>query len=256
MKEPQPETSANDTKTKPGKIWLWGLAVIQLLAVMLLTWFGIEETMVKLAGFAILLLCGSMDVKALKKAGYTVPRWWWGLAVFLPPVYMIARVCKTDKAPAERVKRFAPVTVWILLLGMNMLLAGMLAIAEENAAVEERYYSTPSDPSRQSASLDFSTLPASYRDAMGGQMLLDNLSKQLAGSVLKVDEVSDVVFDEQTADTYQWTAKVKLSTAKGLPASDVVTYRLSYDNANDQFHYSMSEDDGNKLDALVAEGWK
>ena len=33
-----------------------------------------------------------------KKAGYQVPRWWWGLAVFLPPVYMIVRVCNGQGA--------------------------------------------------------------------------------------------------------------------------------------------------------------
>lgn len=126
MNDNQIETLSHDAKARPGKTWLWGLAVIQLLAVMLLTWFGIEETMVKLTGFVILLLCGSMDIKALKKAGFQVPRWWWGLAVFLPPVYMICRVCKTDKAPAERVKRFAPVIIWGVLLVCLVGLMGFM----------------------------------------------------------------------------------------------------------------------------------
>lgn len=250
MKDPQPETSANDTKTKPGKFWLWGLAVIQLPAVMLLAWVGIEETIVKLAGFVILLLCGSMDIKVVKKAGYQVPRWWWGLAVFLPPVYMIVRVCKTDKAPAERVKRFAPAVVWVLLLGLLMALGFLSAITEESEAVEQRYYPGPVAQAR-SSTLDFSIMPDQYRNALAGQMLQNSLTEQLEDTTLKLDEVSDIVFVENNDATYKWTAKVKLSARMGSSVSDVMAYNLSYDNANDEFSFEISDGDHDKLMELA-----
>ena len=250
MKETQPETPANDTKAKPGKFWLWGLAVFQLLAVMLLTWFGIEETMIKLAGFVILLLCGSMDIKAIKNAGYQVPRWWWGLAVFLPPVYMIVRVCKTDKAPAERVKRFAPVIVWVLLLGLLMALGVLSAITEESSTIEQRYNPASSTPS---TSLDFGKLPSSYRDAMAGKMLHDFLAEQLDenGVLLKVVEVSNVELIENNGNSYQWAADVTLRTRKEPPASDVFRYTLSYNGETDYLSYALADADEDKYDALV-----
>lgn len=117
------ETGVPDAKAKAGKFWLWGLAVFQLLAVFALSCAEVGDTAVKVCGFAILALCGGLDIRALKRAGYGVPRWWWGLAVFLPPVYMVCRVLRTDKAPGERVKRFAPVLVWGLLL---LLVTGAL----------------------------------------------------------------------------------------------------------------------------------
>ena len=69
------ETGVPDTKTKPGKFWLWGLAVFQLLAVFAMSCAGIGDTATKLCGFAILALCGRMDINAVKKAGYAMPDW-------------------------------------------------------------------------------------------------------------------------------------------------------------------------------------
>lgn len=129
----------SDIQARPGRFWLWGLAVFQLLAVFALSCAGVGDTAVKACGFAILTLCGSLDIRALKKAGYEVPRWWWGLAVFLPPVYMVCRVLRTDKAPGERVKRFAPVLAWGLLL---LLVAGSLMASVDRSdplAVADAY---------------------------------------------------------------------------------------------------------------------
>jgi hypothetical protein len=246
------ETGTADAKTKPGKFWLWGLAVFQLLAVMLLTFVGIEETMTKLCGFVILLLCGSMDIKALKKAGHQVPRWWWTLAVFLPPVYMICRVCKTDKAPSERVKRFAPVVVWCLLFAMLMALGAMLAITEESAEIEERYHATPgASPSKPD--LDLRTMPLQYKNMAAGEMLRKFLEEKLdeSGSFLKVDGVSDVELIGDDGDQYTWSANVRLSTTRGRPASDVLSYTLSYNNETGYLSYSLADADEGKFDALA-----
>lgn len=117
-------TETGNPSTKPGKFWLWGLAVFQLLAVFAMSCAGIGDTATKLCGFAILALCGRMDINAVKKAGYAMPYWWWGLACFLPPVYMVCRVLKTDTVPSDRVKRFAPAIVWGLLL---LLVVGAMA---------------------------------------------------------------------------------------------------------------------------------
>ena len=133
------ETGVPDTKTKPGKFWLWGLAVFQLLAVFAMSCAGIGDTATKLCGFAILALCGRMDINAVKKAGHAMPYWWWGLACFLPPVYMVCRVLKTDTAPSDRVKRFAPAIVWGLLL---LLVVGSMASSvdqSEPLAVADAY---------------------------------------------------------------------------------------------------------------------
>lgn len=139
------ETGGPASPTKPGKLWLWGLAVFQLLAVFVLSCAGIGDTATKLCGFAILALCGRMDINAVKKAGYQMPYWWWGLACFLPPVYMVCRVIKTDTDPSDRIKRFAPPLVWglLFLLVMGSLASSMdqsdpLAVADAylNALVE------------------------------------------------------------------------------------------------------------------------
>ena len=136
---PNTETGVPASPTKPGKLWLWGLAVIQLLAVFVLSCAGIGDTATKLCGFAILALCGRMDINAVKKAGYHMPYWWWGLACFLPPVYMVCRVLKTDTAPSDRLKRFAPALVWCLLL---LIVVGAMASAVDQSdplAVADAY---------------------------------------------------------------------------------------------------------------------
>ena len=195
-------TETGVSKIKPGKFWLWGLAVLQLPAVMLLTMFCVDETVVKMVGFAILLLCGGMDIKAVKKAGYQVPRWWWGMAVFLPPVYMICRVGKTDKAPSERVKRFAPVLVWVLLVGLLMGVASWVAVQE--AGIQE---------------LD--------RRHMEREVLAAFAEDYVFDSDLTVDEVVDVSLSPQDNPhgfPQKWQATVKRSTAKGRPASAILRY--------------------------------
>lgn len=240
-----------DTKTKPGKLWLWGLAVFQLLAVFLMSWVGVNDAMIKLCGFTILILCGRMDINAMKKVGYQVPYWWWGLACFLPPVYMILRVLKTDTAPSERVKRFAPAIVWGVLMCMYVILGSMSAIAEENAALEEHYRNTSPAPARKSAVLDLSMQPPQYQNAWAKEMLQNSLSEEVEDSVLKLDGVSDVVLVGKNGNTYKWVAKVKLSTRMGRPASAVMTYDLSYDNESDLLQFSIFDDDNVKLNQLV-----
>lgn len=51
----------------PGKFWLWGLALFQLLAVFVMSCAGIGDTATKVCGFAILALCERMDINAVKK---------------------------------------------------------------------------------------------------------------------------------------------------------------------------------------------
>lgn len=213
--------------TKPGKLWLWGLAVFQLLAVVVMTIVGIEETVTKLCGFAILLLCGSMDIKALKKAGYQVFRWWWALAVFLPPVYMICRVCKTDKAPSERVKRFAPVLVWVLLLGLLMGLMGWIAAQDE--MIQE---------------MNLQSLKKESLLTMVGDCFA-------FGPELTVDEVLDVdmgSLERPSAFPQKWQAAVKISTAKGRPASAILRY--DFERTADGLEYSVTPADEAKLQEL------
>ena len=224
MKETYSETSANAPKAKPGKFWLWGLAIIQLVVVILLTAFEVEETVTKFAGFVILLLCGSMDIKAVKKAGYPVSRWWWGLAVFLPPVYMIVRVCKTDKAPGARVKRFAPVIVWVLLLGLLMGLTGWMAA-------------------------DYAELQELDRKSMERRLLLEFASDYVFDSDLTVDEVLDITMvstDNPREFPRKGQATVKRSTTKGRPASAILRYDFSQ-SANGDIEYSITPADEGKL---------
>ena len=219
-------TGVSASGSKPGKLWLWGLAVLQLPAVMLLTMFCVEESVVKMVGFAILLLCGSMDIKAVKKAGYQVPRWWWGLAVFLPPVYMICRVCKTDKAPSERVTRFAPVFVWVLLLGLLMGLMGW--IAEQEAGIQE---------------LD--------RRHMEREVLAAFAEDYVFDSTWTVDEVVDVSLlpqDNPHGLPQKWQATVKCRTTKGRPASAVLRY--DFERTAQGLEYSVIPEDEGRLQEL------
>lgn len=219
-----------DTKAKPGKFWLWGLAVIQLSAVMLLTWAGIAETVTKLAGFVILLLCGSMDIKAVKKAGYQVPRWWWGLAVFLPPVYMICRVCKTDRLPADRVKRFAPVLVWAVLLAGLVGLMGFMA-PDTDADVD--------------------------LNAAAAQIMKDALAEHFeeygVGDYLKVGEIGNVSLLHQFGNKYTGLADVRLVTSRGNPATEVVRYDLegTFDGDQLMLEFVPLDSHAHKIDDLL-----
>ena len=110
---------------KPTKLWLWCLATIQLLAVFVMAKVGVHGATIKYSGFGILFLCSMMDIKAVKSTGYKVPFWWWGLAIFLPPVYLVVRVLKTDTAPVQRFVRFAPALVWfVIFVALTVLLSG------------------------------------------------------------------------------------------------------------------------------------
>lgn len=220
-------TGVSASGSKPGKLWLWGLAVLQLPAVMLLTMFCVEETVVKMAGFAILLLCGSMDIRAVKKAGYQVPRWWWGLAVFLPPVYMICRAFKTDKAPSQRVTRFAPVFVWVLLLGLLMGLTTWMAVQE--AGIQEQ-----------------------NRRNIEKEMVAAFVEDYVLDSDLTVDELVDVSVppqDNPTGLPQKWQATVKRSTAKGRPASAILRY--DFERTSEGFvEFAVTPADEAKLQEL------
>ena len=76
-------------------------------------------------------------------------------------------------------------------------------------------------------------------------------TEQLEDTRLKLDEVSDIVFVENNDATYKWTAKVKLSARMGSSVSDVMAYNLSYDNANDEFSFEISDGDHDKLMELA-----
>ena len=192
-----------------------------------MTGFEVEETVIKFVGFLILLLCGSMDIKALKKAGYQVPRWWWGLAVFLPPVYMICRVCKTDKDPTERVKRFAPVIVWVLLLALLMGLAWWMAV-------------------------DYEELQELHRKGVERDLLAAFADDYLIDSQLTVDELIDVsLFSTGNPHELPWKgqATVKRSTTQGRPASAILRYDFERTPQGD-VEYSITPDDEAKLQEL------
>lgn len=219
-------TGVSASGSKPGKFWLWGLAVLQLPAVMLLTMFCVEETVVKMAGFAILLLCGSMDIKAVKKAGCQVPRWWWGLAVFLPPVYMVCRVLKTDTAPSERVKRFAPAIVWVLLLGI--LLAVSMSPGSDvdlNATATELLKSA----------------------------LTEHFEEYGVGEYLKVGAIRNVSLIHQVGNKYTGLADVQLRTSQGNPAEEIVRYDLdgTFDGDQLMLEFVPLDSHAHKLDDLL-----
>lgn len=224
------ETGSRNTMAKPGKFWLWGLAVIQLPAVMMMTWVGIEETVVKLAGFAILLLCGSMDIKAVKKAGCPVPRWWWGLAVFLPPVYMVCRVVKTDKAPSDRVKRFAPVLVWVLLL---LCLVGLMGAMAPDA----------------DADVDLNAAAAQIMK----EALAEHFGEAGVGDYLEVGAISNVSLLHQYGNKYTGIADVQLKTSQGTPSAEMVRYDLegTFDGDQLMLEFVPLDSHAHKIDDLL-----
>ena len=184
------EAAAARNQSKPGKVWMWGLAVLPLLAVGLLSWVGMGGAVVKAVGFAALLLCGSMDVKAVKKAGYAVPKWWWGLSVFLPPAYLVCRVLKTDTEASARIKRFAPAGGWVVLFAVLLLAGG--GESELNAIVRER------------------------------------VSEQLQemGGLFQLDDVLESELVEIRDGYYEGTAQVRLSTRMGARVSGEVSYLM------------------------------
>lgn len=147
------EAGTPGAPNKPGKLWLWGVAAGQLLAVFALSQIGAGDAVVKACGFGLLLLCGGMDIRELKKCGYAVPAWWWGLALFLPPVYLVCRVLKTDRDPADRVRRFLPAGVWVLLL-CALCLQGVVAAIEEDTAQAESMVENPWRPAAKPAGID------------------------------------------------------------------------------------------------------
>lgn len=220
------EMGVPGAKTNPGKFWLWGLVLFQLLAISVLSFAGIDDTVTKLCGFVILALCSHMDIKAVKKAGYQVPRWWWGMAVFLPPVYLICRVCKTDTAPSERVKRFAPALVWVLLVG---LLAGLeCRNAGEEAEIQE-----------------------SYRQLVEKELLAAFADDSLFESGLTVDEVVEVSLfppDDPHGVPRKGQATVKRSTTKGRPASAILRY--DFERSPRGLEYSIAPADEARLRQL------
>lgn len=184
------ETAEAGKTSKPGKVWLWGLAVLPLLAVGVASWAGMGGTAVKAVGFAALLLCGSMDVKAVKKAGHAVPKWWWGLSVFLSPAYLVCRVLKTDQEASERIKRFAPVGVWAVLFAVLLLAGG--GESELNAIVRERV--------------------SEQLQEMGGLFQLDDV---LESELLEIRD-----------GYYEGTARIRVSTRMGARVSGEVTYLM------------------------------
>lgn len=224
---------------KPGKQWLWGMAAGQLLAVFALSMAGAGDTAVKACGFGILLLCGAMDIRELKKCGFAVPRWWWGLALFLPPVYLVCRVLKTDRDPADRVRRFAPVGLWLLLLGAVGLQAVVAAINEDTAQAEAMV-ENPWRPAAKPAGIDQSD-PVAVVDAYFKAIFEDCDAKTML--VLSGGDPSDTAMmryaTRVTEDAWavaKMSRETILKTALQSIDGDAATVRYAVMDADQSIH--------------------
>lgn len=221
-----PSTPTSPPATPP-KLWLWLLAVLPAAVLLALASVGfaeeLEDTILKAACFTAAMLCGAMDIRVLRKTGHEVPRWWWGLACFLPPAYMLLRVHKTDTAPSDRIRRYAPLLLWILLWGA-LLGAGLLL--ESDA-------------------------PQDLLEARAGTLLQEGLADHFADSgldCLTPGRVGNLTLVHEYGNKYTGLADVELHSPNGQAT---IRYELTATADGDQLLLEFAPTDSH-LDKFIA----
>ena len=213
---------SGEATAKPTKLWLWCLATIQLLAVVFMSRVGVEDSVIKASGFGILFLCSLMDIKAMKAAGYNVPRWWWGIAIFLPPIYLVMRVLKTDTAPAQRFSRFAPAFVWIFLFAVYVI--AVMLVTSGSSPYKSNLLGFPSNASDKKVDL------TNTATKMIDEMLTKQFKQIGLDSYIRICFISNVYLVKEGKDSnlYKGLADVKMQAIKGdYTAFATIQYDLS-----------------------------